>query len=856
MAVGIKIENVQDFRGGLNLRSDPFELAKNESPDLLNVDLDPRGGVEQRRGTSIIPVTVANPNLLAVDEASHEAVVGWGTAVNCTVAQSSTEPIAGTKSMLLTTTVAGSIEVTNGVVGAPVTALATYTFSTRAKSVSVARNVQLRINWFTSGGAFISNSLGTSTATTTTGYTTVQMSATAPATAAQATVTIVVLATAVGNQFRFDCNHFAKGINGTLYLEPTMKTSLDSEVQSITHFQTTTVSQLVASTKGGLWWSNVGSNSWTVLGAWTQSSLVQFKDKLYIFGAGSAVLRWDGTTLTALGSSFNDNLTAPTDNNSVQSKYGAAFQGSVWTGYTFESDGTHANRVRFSHPNNPADFRSFDFFDVDTGLDGDVITGLVPFGDRLLIFKRRSVYAVSGTGPDDFQVYPITQEVGAIDQTAIVSTDVGVFFFSWPEGVFLYDGQGLRRQTERIHPIIDEGNIPAAAQGLIRLGWSNRRLWVAVPWRERSGDAVPAANTRTYVLDPSLTREGSWTVYDVPVGTMVSLTMASDRLQFIGASAGQGYLLLLEDPTINQPYDVLPSTIRRAITSYYRTRWVDISQPAIKKRWKRPDFIVHSLNAQAELPVQVFTDYDPAVVKKRFGLATTQDASVMNWGDTWGETWELRDVRSERSEVVRGASLGQARAVQLKVNGPNPLSFNLLTPEESDFEGALLWANAFPGGPADSLVALSSAQAFNGSKSLLVTTTQPTALQLGALLNRRLSVGAGRVLTFSVASKAKDVASEVRPSIAWYDAVGTYLGATSLTGVFDNTTGWTVATLTAVVPTGAVVARPYVYWSSSHTLGQGHYMDYAEFYAAGSPVGLAWGLNAIAFKYIPRPVRS
>ena len=41
---------IEDFTGGLNLRADVFNLNSNESPDLLNVDIDPRGGVFQRRG--------------------------------------------------------------------------------------------------------------------------------------------------------------------------------------------------------------------------------------------------------------------------------------------------------------------------------------------------------------------------------------------------------------------------------------------------------------------------------------------------------------------------------------------------------------------------------------------------------------------------------------------------------------------------------------------------------------------------------------------------------------------------------------------------------------------------------------
>jgi hypothetical protein len=42
--------NLIDYTGGLNLRRNQFQLAENESPDLLNVDIDPRGGFYTRRG--------------------------------------------------------------------------------------------------------------------------------------------------------------------------------------------------------------------------------------------------------------------------------------------------------------------------------------------------------------------------------------------------------------------------------------------------------------------------------------------------------------------------------------------------------------------------------------------------------------------------------------------------------------------------------------------------------------------------------------------------------------------------------------------------------------------------------------
>lgn len=42
--------NLVDFTGGLNVRSNQFQLAENESPELANVTIDPLGGVYTRKG--------------------------------------------------------------------------------------------------------------------------------------------------------------------------------------------------------------------------------------------------------------------------------------------------------------------------------------------------------------------------------------------------------------------------------------------------------------------------------------------------------------------------------------------------------------------------------------------------------------------------------------------------------------------------------------------------------------------------------------------------------------------------------------------------------------------------------------
>ena len=59
----IAFNQVADFTGGLNFRADQFQLAPNESPSMLNVEIDPRGGVFSRAGYKAKhanPVVAAN----------------------------------------------------------------------------------------------------------------------------------------------------------------------------------------------------------------------------------------------------------------------------------------------------------------------------------------------------------------------------------------------------------------------------------------------------------------------------------------------------------------------------------------------------------------------------------------------------------------------------------------------------------------------------------------------------------------------------------------------------------------------------------------------------------------------------
>jgi hypothetical protein len=82
----VSVERYDDFTGGLNLRADQFQLARNESPDMLNVEIDPRGGLFTRGAMREINSTAVtgtwNPHRLhAFYGASPRVMLATNTGV-------------------------------------------------------------------------------------------------------------------------------------------------------------------------------------------------------------------------------------------------------------------------------------------------------------------------------------------------------------------------------------------------------------------------------------------------------------------------------------------------------------------------------------------------------------------------------------------------------------------------------------------------------------------------------------------------------------------------------------------------------------------------------------------------------
>ena len=81
-----KLETLESFTGGLNFRTDQFNLEENESPDLLNVLVDPRGGIRMRdgvdrRNTTALSADVQGIWALHTDSGTNQLMVNYSTKV-------------------------------------------------------------------------------------------------------------------------------------------------------------------------------------------------------------------------------------------------------------------------------------------------------------------------------------------------------------------------------------------------------------------------------------------------------------------------------------------------------------------------------------------------------------------------------------------------------------------------------------------------------------------------------------------------------------------------------------------------------------------------------------------------------
>ena len=407
--------------------------------------------------------------------------------------------------------------------------------------------------------------------------------------------------------------------------------------------------------------------------------------------------KWSGTTATSLTASgtgaWQDSYASPTGTHMPKANLVATHIDRVWVADTYEDGVAHPNRVRFSHPTFAESWRELDYIDVLGG--GTGITAIVPFGDQLLIFKKRSVFVLSGYDEESFQLVPISTEIGAVNPQCVVATEQGVFFFSWPDGLFVFNGSGFSDLFVSLRPLLRTGEITETAINGTFVSWFDRRLFLSIPigvepdieeTYEEPGVVYDASAvnygggnrattpTATFVWDATIREGGAWTRYvtgdGYAYGPGIDFVQSDgSRVPVIAHAKKPVLLKTCQDGTCRDRIN----GVSYAFEAYYYTKWQDASSTTAKKFWRRPEMVVRQTGFDTVIDVDVYHNWNRADVARNFSIQL--DSREISGGY---ESWVQPDLGSD---LAKGNNLGLANSVQLKIasSGTGPWGINSIS---------------------------------------------------------------------------------------------------------------------------------------------------------------------------------
>lgn len=409
---------------------------------------------------------------------------------------------------------------------------------------------------------------------------------------------------------------------------------------------------------GGLWtWDGVTLTDVTTSSAADSSRIVRgvaWDDRLYFanwLNSGSLLMRfWNGSAFTSLTNTANDNYTSPTQTNAPLARLIAKHSGHMFWADTVESGTRYRSRLRYSHPLQPRDFATADYFDIEPDDQTNQITALVPFRDHMLIFKQRGVFALYGYDKSTFVVERVSTQAGVFAQEQVATNASVCYWWSTDGNVYAYNGKGIVPLGDRIRNVVVDGTVNAGHADH-RVMWTGDMLWVVLK--------TVAGGRLTFVYDPSTGQRGAWTKFSITPSSMFwwRKNDGSAEITFIKPSTGRLYNMGSADA--EQDEDGGSYT---PIDAYYKTAWFTAKDTALKKRWRRPT-VAAAANDDATLRISVYHDFDESSVSRTLTLPIASSSGNMVWGDDWGGTWSGNDPVYG---FDRAGSPGRSHAIQFK----------------------------------------------------------------------------------------------------------------------------------------------------------------------------------------------
>lgn len=150
---------------------------------------------------------------------------------------------------------------------------------------------------------------------------------------------------------------------------------------------------------------------------------------------------------------------------------------------------THANRLytiydnilHYSGLRKPDDWNTVDEsgkIQIDT-TDGEKLTAVTTFSSHVVVFSPHGIYELYGTGPYNYEVVTISNEIGCISNSSVVELKQQLYFLG-VDGIYVYNGGTAPYKISwAVEKIINRINKDAVEKSCATT--DGRRYYIAIP---------------------------------------------------------------------------------------------------------------------------------------------------------------------------------------------------------------------------------------------------------------------------------------------------------------------------------------------------------------------------------------
>lgn len=327
-------------------------------------------------------------------------------------------------------------------------------------------------------------------------------------------------------------------------------------------------------------WTPIAETAFTLLDH-SFCDFLQYQNAVYIVahGGNNRVMKYDGVA------SFTEVAGSP------KAQVFTQFLDRIWAA----KDPAAPSVLYYTATAAPDNWTTSDAGSISVAVnDGDQIMGVVALFNRLIIFKRYSIYVMDGNDFGSYTIQKVVSDGGAVSSRSIVSIENRVIYLS-DKGWYETDGSTTKFVSDKIRPTRLDSLNRARDDQSFSFHHRKRSQYVAVA----SGVGSSVNNVALpYKYDSNIGSVDSaggsgwsnFTAFNFNAGCVIQNAGNDQDIYFLGNTDGKLYIyerneagvLVSTDDGAGYPLDI-------------RTKWMDHGAPNYSKIWRRITLAIQAL---------------------------------------------------------------------------------------------------------------------------------------------------------------------------------------------------------------------------------------------------------------------